>query len=74
MTQGEIWGNEYMEVLPGGSATFFTGWVPMQAIAPVSEAGGPNVIGRGTEVGGRLLGCAHCARAETSSAVKNRAA
>jgi Rieske Fe-S protein len=78
MAQCEVCGNDYdksFEVMAAGSSHVFDSFeCAIQALAPICGHCGCKVIGHGTEVAGKFFCSAHCAKTETSSDVKDRAA
>ena len=78
MAQCEICGNDYdksFELIAAGARhTFDSFEYAIQTIALICEHCGCKVIGHGVEVGEKFFCCANCARLETSSDVKDRAA
>jgi hypothetical protein len=70
MAQCEVRGNDYdksFELIAAGARHTFDSF-------PVCEHCGCKVIGHGVEVGKPFFCCANCARSETPSDVKDRAA
>jgi hypothetical protein len=78
MPNCEVCGNEYDKVIvveaAGARHTFDSFECAIQLMAPICEHCRCKVIGHGVEVRGRFFCCAHCARAETSADVRDRAA
>lgn len=70
-------GNDYDKAFQvmkeGRSWTFDSFECAIQALAPTCSHCGVRVVGHGVEEGGRVFCCAHCARLEGRTAVKDRA-
>jgi hypothetical protein len=69
-------GNDYdkaFQLMAGGRTwTFDSFECAIQAVAPVCPHCGVRVVGHGVEQGGRIYCCAHCARHEGHTGVKDR--
>ena len=70
-------GNDYDKAFQvtqaGRTMTFDSFECAIQAMAPTCAHCGVRVVGHGVEEGGRVFCCAHCAKHEGASAVRDRA-
>lgn len=70
-------GNEYdkaFEVVAAGARhTFDSFECAIQALAPVCDHCGCHVIGHGVEAGEKFFCCAHCAKSDGASELRDRA-
>jgi hypothetical protein len=57
----------------GRTMTFDSFECAIQALAPTCAHCGVRVVGHGVEEGGRVFCCAHCAKHEGATAVRDRA-
>ena len=77
MAKCEVCGNEYHlsfdVVRDGTSYTFDSFECAIHKIAPTCDHCGCKIIGHGTEAGGELFCCAHCAHEEGVTAIHDRA-
>lgn len=77
MPKCEVCGNEYDKVFEitanGESHTFDSFECAIHALAPECPCCGCRIIGHGVEQDGEVYCCAHCARAEGKTEVKDRA-
>jgi len=73
----ETCGNQYDKafevILQGTSHTFDSFECAIQALAPTCAHCGCRVIGHGTEAGGKIFCCAHCAGRQGEGGVTDRA-
>jgi hypothetical protein len=77
MAKCDMCGNDYdkaFTITAGGRThTFDSFECAIHALAPACAHCGCRVLGHGAEQGGRLFCCAHCARAEGVSQIRDRA-
>jgi hypothetical protein len=70
-------GNDYDKAFQvtkdGRTSTFDSFECAIQALAPTCPHCGVRIVGHGVEEGGRVFCCAHCARHEGGTAVRDRA-
>ncbi len=70
-------GNDYDKAfqvtMAGRTMTFDSFECAIQAMAPTCAHCGVRIVGHGVEEGGRVFCCAHCAKREGASAVRDRA-
>jgi phage terminase large subunit GpA-like protein len=70
-------GNDYDKAFQltkeGRTWTFDSFECAIQAVAPVCPHCGVRIVGHGVEEGGRVFCCAHCAKHQGATAVKDRA-
>ena len=73
----EVCGNDYDSPIeisgPGGPRIFDSFECAIHALAPTCAHCGIRVLGHGVQEGGRVYCCAHCARAEGATEVRDRA-
>lgn len=70
-------GNDYdkafqMTALDGRTYTFDSFECAIQTLAPLCAHCGVRIIGHGLEQNGRMFCCAHCAKAEGASELRDR--
>ena len=70
-------GNDYdksfeVELSDGERHTFDSFECAIQRLAPTCAHCGCRIVGHGTEAGGKMYCCAHCARHEGESRIKDR--
>ena len=77
MAQCETCGNDYDKafqvVAAGKTHTFDSFECAIQALAPTCAHCGTHVVGHGVEQGGTIYCCAHCAKTEGASGLRDRA-
>jgi hypothetical protein len=77
MATCEVCGNEYdksFEVVRAGERHVFDSFeCAIHSMAPACEHCGCRIVGHGSEIGGRMYCCAHCARtASGNEALRDR--
>ena len=65
--------NAFQVTMAGRTMTFDSFECAIQAMAPTCAHCGVRIVGHGVEEGGRVFCCAHCAKHEGASAVRDRA-
>ena len=77
MDKCDVCGNEYDKIFritqDGRSMSFDSFECAIQAFAPVCVHCDCRILGHGVEQGGRIYCCAHCAKQEGATSIRDRA-